>query len=501
MDTSPSVDGHRGRHLRVCGSGAAGLAAVLMIGCQAYEPRPLDVAGHYSAFLERTPQSPEVMAFAGSLKAHPDEVGTRETFGDFDPSDGLTCSEAEIIALVYNPELRLARMRAGLTRAAADHAGLWDDPVIGLDITRAIQSVPEPWKIFTTVGITIPVSGRLETEKQRAGAEHAAEIARVAQKEWSVRMSIRRAWNNWLSLEAQQAATREFLSRVDELLTVVNMMEQAGEMARTEARLFRIERANRSSEFAVLESRAREADLNLRQLMGMSPDAPLRFQPMGFVLSDLDDLSHIDPEAVERQSPTMLVAAAEHEAAERALELEVRRQYPDLQIGPGYGREDGQDQVLFGLSIPVPILNANRQAIAKARAQRDVARASAEATQEQTISAMRAAEVRLGAAVRRRLSLESEIVPLVDEQYADARAVARLGEVSTLVLLESLSRQQEAKVDLVEAARDEAMATIDLEELIGPPAPVLSVSTQSSDQSNSHPSPLSPTKTTSGFDR
>jgi hypothetical protein len=36
------------------------------------------------------------------------------------------------------------------------------------------------------------------------------------------------------------------------------------------------------------------------------------------------------------------------------------------------------------------------------------------------------------------------------------------------VLLESLARQHEAKVGLIEAARDEALAAIDLEELIGP---------------------------------
>lgn len=46
--------------------------------------------------------------------------------------------------------------------------------------------------------------------------------------------------------------------------------------------------------------------------------------------------------------------------------------------------------------------------------------------------------------------------------------MAKLGEVNTLVLLESLKRQQEAKLSLVEARREEALAEIDLDELIGP---------------------------------
>ena len=446
----------------------AAALAVIAGGCQSYERRPLDMTGHQKAFLARTPESPEVQKFAASLLAHSpsdDKVGR-----EFDPADGISCAEAELVAIVFNADLRLARLRAGVTRATAENAGLWEDPTIGVDVTRIVESTPEPWKVFTSVGITIPISGRLEIEKQRAGVEHAAELARVAQREWSVRMAVRRAWSEWSALDAQLAATREFLSRVDQILVVVDKIEQAGEMARTEARLFRIEKATKASDLATLESRAREADLRLRQLMGMSPDARLRFQAAGIGPTRASIRESADAAALERRSPAMLVAAAEYEAAEKTLELEVRKQYPDLHIGPGYGREDGQDQVLLGLSIPIPILNANRQRIAEARAQRELAQVGFEATLEQTFAALRAAEVRLVAASRRRQTLETEIVPLVDAQYTDARQVARLGEVNTLVLLESLTRQQEAKVGLVEAARDEALAAIDLDELIGPPS-------------------------------
>lgn len=466
------LGGTKRRDLRRAGcASVAGLLLLVAGGCQSYERRPLDVAGHHAAFLARTPESPEVRAFAQTL-ASSATTAQQDHVPVFNPTDGIACDEAEVIALVFNADLRLARLKAGVTRATAENAGLWEDPTIGVDLTRIIESTPEPWKVFTSVGITVPISGRLEIEKQLAGVEHAAELARVAQREWTVRMDVRRAWSEWSALAAQLAAMRDFLERVDQILVVVDKMEQAGEMARTESRLFRIERATKAAEFAVLESQARERELRLRQLMGMSPDAALQLQASGVGpgrwMTRLTDGEHADAPTIERRSPPMLVAIAEYEAAERALELEVREQYPDLHIGPGYGNEDGQNQVLLGLSVPIPILNANRRGIAEARAQREVARAAVEGTLEQTISALRAAEVRLAAATRRRHTLESEIVPLVDAQYADARQVARLGEVNTLVLLESLTRQQEAKVGLVEAARDEALAAVDLEELIGP---------------------------------
>lgn len=468
----------------------AGLLAGLAGGCQSYERRPLDIPGHHAAFLARTPENPEVQLFASTLAAPP--AGAEA----FSPADGLTCAEAEVIALVFNADLRLARLRAGVTKATAENAGLWEDPTISVDLTRIVESTPDPWKVFTSVGITVPISGRLGIEKRLAGVEHAAELVRVAQSEWSVRMSVRRVWSEWSALEAQLATTREFISRVDQIQSVVDKMEQAGEIPRTEARLFRIERATRMAELALLESQAREADLRLRRLMGLSPDAPLRLQGVGIGPARSGPLGvpadQAGRAALEQRSPAMLVAQAEYEAAERSLELEVRKQYPDLQLGPGYGNEDGQNQVLLGLAVPIPILNANRQGIAQARARRDVAQAGAETTLEQILSGVRAAEVRLSAATQRRRTLESEIVPLVDAQYADARQVAALGEVNTLVLLESLTRQQEAKVSLIEARRDEALASVDLEELIGPSSDASPPAPTSTNQSSVSPSTTPP---------
>jgi outer membrane protein TolC len=462
-------------------------------GCQSYERQPLDLAGHQAAFLARLPESAQVRSFAASLAA-PSPGGTT-----FDPVDGISCPEAEAMAMVFNADLRLARLRAGVTRATADHSGMWEDPTLGVDLVRILQGTPEPWKVFTSVGFTIPISGRLTIEKQRAGIEHAAELARVALQEWSVRMSVRRAWTEWSALDAELQATRDFLSRAQQIIDVVDKMEQAGEMPRTEARLFRIQSATSSADLSLLELRRTEIQLRLHQLMGMSPQAPLRLQTGGMGALTTDPGGRFSqaqdaPSLIER-SPALAVVVAEYEAAEKALELEIRRQYPDLNVGPGYGREDGQDQVLLGLSAPLPILNANKQGIAQARARREVARASAETTLEQLIAALHAARTRLAAFSRRRQVFESQIVPMVDAQYADARRIAMLGEVNSLVLLESLTRQQEAKVNLIQVRREEAVAAIELDELIGPADPGTDQAAAAQSDASDHESIGSPATT------
>jgi cobalt-zinc-cadmium efflux system outer membrane protein len=147
----------------------------------------------------------------------------------------------------------------------------------------------------------------------------------------------------------------------------------------------------------------------------------------------------------------MRLAKAEYAVAERTLDAEIRKQHPDLTVGAGPGTEEGDSRVLFGLGLPLPILNANRRAIAEARASRDVAKAAAEATYEELIGELSRARINYEAAQVRIEFLKNELVPLVDQQLNDAKRLARLGEFQTLISLEAYTKAFETKLDVLEA--------------------------------------------------
>ncbi len=438
-------------------------AAVLAAGCQTYRPRPIDAAAHAASFLARAPGSTELAAFAAAMRAPGDGKDP-----DFDLSDGVTLEEAEAVALLFNPDLREARESAGVTRASAEHAGLWEDPVLGVDLARIVQSVPHPLKASARLGLTLPVSGRLDVERRRAGLEHAVELARLAQHEWRVRMELRRAWARWTAAALQAQSTRAFLAQIERVLSAVDAAEQAGEMPRVEARLFRIESATRSAELGVLESRREEAALEILRLMGLSPVAEIRFVPVALD-GAAPDVS-ADGSAAWLGAPPVVIASAEFEVAERTFEREVLRQYPDLTIGPGWGLEDGRDELLLGLSVPLPFLNANRRLIAEARAGRDAARMRVEAAVERVVSDLHAARQRLSAARAQRRVLEEGVLPLVEAQYADLRRTVELGQARAYVLLDSLTRMHETRAKVIDAALVEALAAIRVVEVLGPGA-------------------------------
>jgi hypothetical protein len=75
--------------------------------------------------------------------------------------------------------------------------------------------------------------------------------------------------------------------------------------------------------------------------------------------------------------PEVLLALARLGESEAQLELEVRRQYPDLNIGPVYANEEGLNRLGLTAGITLPLWNRNRKAIAEAEGERTLTRLSA----------------------------------------------------------------------------------------------------------------------------
>ncbi|MCE2881429.1 MAG: TolC family protein [Planctomycetaceae bacterium] len=444
------------RVTRALSAASAVALAAVPAACRSYERSPLTLDVHALSLEVREASSPEVAEFARSLAAAP-------VAGPFDASDGLSCREAELVALVYNASLREARLEAGVLAAGLPHAGKWDDPALELELSKILDA--SPWEAMGGFSLTLPVSGRLAFERERLGAKHAASLARLAAAEWSVRMEVRRALAEVAAADARVVASRAFVARVDEVSRIVALMEEKGELARTEARLFAIERGLALAELAELEADAEHARMAVGRLLGLLKVPALDAAGFGSLASSAAPETN-DPS----RSPAVAVAVSDYEVAERALALEMRRQYPDLVLGPSYGEEDGDRQFRLGLSLPIPVFNANARAIAEAEAARELARARAESAVERFMHDAREFAAHVHHAAERRERFERDIVPLVDAQDADIRRIVALGgEVPALVVLESIKRQHDAKLELIASRREEAAARIALDELVGEP--------------------------------
>ncbi len=447
-------------------------ALVFLAGCQQYERQPLDLTAHRSTLNDRSLEVGRIHGFLDRLRGLGGEAP--DTFS-FD--DGLTPAEGEVVALFYNADLREARLAAGVALASFENAGLWDDPEFGFgfDGAEILSPSGSPFEFGLTLSLTIPISGRLEVEKARAGAAYEAELRRLVAAEWATRADVRRAWASWTVAEERLRLLREAIAQIERITTITDRLEAGGELSRVESRLFQVELADRRATVAQATLDVMRSRIDLLGLMGLPPDASIELIP---ALPATDPPLTDDPlRRLIKSNSELAVRRAEYQVVEEALRLEIRKQYPDITIGSGYGSEDDDDRLLLGFSVPIPIFNANRAGIAEARAEREVSRAAAETTFERLARELSVSEAELVAARTQRSQFESTIVPMLDAQADEVEQIADLGEVDTLILLETVQRQFDAKSRLLELQRVELDASLTIVELLGPevsgdPAPV-----------------------------
>jgi CRISPR system Cascade subunit CasA len=433
--------------------------AAALTGCQAYTPQPLDAAAHEQAWRARDPSHEGLRDFAAKLNDPDARTPT------FDPSDGLTLAEAQVVALYFNADLREARARADAAAAPERFAGLWDDLDLSADVNRVLESTSEPWVFGGSLSLTIPVSGRLGAEKALSEAERLAAQAAVARQESELIDDLRRTWIEWSAETLRAEIAGELTSQLQQLVENIGALEGEDELSEMETRLFQIEWLTRRNDARAHRGRAAGLELALKGKLGLKPDAPVTLNPELHFELEGDSAARL---AMMRQrNLTLAERRADYEQAERALALEIRRQYPDVTIGPSVEREDEQTRVGFSGSMPLIFFNRNRAAIARAVAERAAARAAFEASLEHVADELAQAEVEWQSRHDVREEYESSILPLIEEQADAANQAIESGDFDAFLQLDSIVRLQEGKLQLIDLLEEQSLSAIRIGAVIG----------------------------------
>lgn len=409
------------------------LALCAATGCATYQPAPLDLPAQ---------------------ETH---------WRDLEPAKGLsfTLAQAEAFALCSNPHLRTLRAEAGIAQVAGGLAGLWDDPNFSLGLSRRTAGGASPWLVEGGIGFSIPLSGRLEVQRKLARNDIDAAQAGILVAEADLLRELR------LAVTADQNARRKFTvlsahaERLAALAERAAKIAAVGEASRLEAGALAISAMEAAGEAAKAEAEIPVVQLRVLELMGLRPEASLVLQedkaPWGLPADKKERLA---------QHPRLLFIKAQYAAAESAYELEVRRQYPDLDIGPTAKWEDGQTNLGLGLGLPIPAWNRNRLAIARAQAKRESLKVQAEEIQQSLRHSLAQAELRTASASALAAQLRRRLSPMLAAQDQQVQALLESGELDPLRLGDVLNRRRDSSLSLLEADRAAAEAQIEIRSLV-----------------------------------
>lgn len=426
----------------------AGLCACALAlpACVSYQPAPVDLAKREAAWPQRERDLPAA------------------------PGAALTAAQVEACVLRFNPSLRQARAEAGVAAAFSKESGRWDDPSLSVSVLGNLKGGADPWMVDGGLGVTIPLSGRLDVQKKLAARELSEAQARVLAAENDAVKEARLALARLAAAQAAKAALDAHLPKLDDLRTRAERLAEIGETRPVEARAVALAAADLRAQRAGLEADIQNGRLLLLELMGLRPEAPVALP--AFTDGAPRAGAPVTPETLARH-PRLIAEQAAHAVAEEQLHLETRRQYPDLTLGPAVNEQGGQTSVGLGLGLPLPAWNRNQQAIAKAKAQRDAAAVKLETTHQglrhelaQALAAWRSA----GEVLR---VLDAEARPLLDLQDAQMRRLVQAGEVDPIRLLEVFEKRIELELRLVEAQktlREAGIRLRALEEPVSPPS-------------------------------
>jgi outer membrane protein TolC len=435
------------------------LGTWILAGCAArrYQSAPIVPAESASRLESRNLGDPGLQAFLEENVGHPVAPWPPKTW------DLGTLSLA---ALYFNPTLEAVRARVGEAQAAVVTAGARPNPSLSV-----APGIPSPYLFNLEFAIPIETAGK---RRHRIGSARSLENAArfdVADSVWKVRSGVRMALLNYLLASRTFESLRSEEQTRGDQVTLLEQRFSVGEIPRPEVDLARIELSKTHLAISTAEGKFAEAKAALAASIGI-PVAGL--QEIDFSWPGLDSppsAESLSPGRIRRDAILNRLdvrrSLAQYASAEANLQLEISKQYPDVQIGPGYTYEEKNNFFTFGFSTTLPVLNRNQGPIGEADARRKQAAASFLANQAQVIAESERALALYTAAVRELAEADQSLRKLQDAQLRMVRQAVRVGEEDRLNLngvqiesavlarsrLDSIERAQRALGDLEDAVQ------------------------------------------------
>ncbi len=374
----------------------------------------------------------------------------------------LTLEEALARAESNAPALVQAGAAVDAAQGRRQQAGLGPNPEARLEVENfsgsGLYRGLDLAETTLAIGQTIELGGKREARVRAGEAEvSAAQLsARIARADLTVEVKSRFA--TALAAEAQVTLARAALGRANDLSKSAQALVDAGREPPLRALRARTAAAEAQAELDRLIAADNAARSALAALLG-DVTAPQRV--VGSLAGQQRPQGVPDP----MQSLDVRLAEAQANAARAIVDRERTAGAMDLTAELGVRRfeDDGESAIVFGLSLPIPIFNANQGNIAAASA--DVRAANSRRVQSiaESVQRTRAAEDAYAAAESRVRTLEEIAGPTAQQALDLARTGFEAGRFSLLDVLDAEDAFASAQATLIEAQRDRAVAAAELE--------------------------------------
>lgn len=389
----------------------------------------------------------------------------------------LTLDVAIRLALENNPELRALEAGVAAARGEVITARTWDNPELTVGAGLFRESGPPA---------THNAHGDLELRQTFLFPGKRALLRAVAEKNVEARQLALAGFRTQLAIQVRRAFYELLAAR-----QVVVLKEQRGTLAKSFVEAARkkveggfapeFEQTKAEVEVAAAQRALREAQAQeavartvLNSLAGRAPDAPLAVAGTLNETAFVPDQAMLLGEALTR-NPSLKLQAAQVERTGLSLALTKKSRLPDFAVGPSIDYQQKPEQLFrLGVSLPLPLWDKKKGAIATATAEQQRALAELDALRRDVLREVSSAAQLLKAA-RDSLAIYMPEFRAKLKSALDAAAQSYAeGRTSLLIFLETQRTYYDTETGYFETLQKLYDAQAELESALGVPLNQLS---------------------------
>lgn len=375
----------------------------------------------------------------------------------------LSLGAAHQTAISNSPTLAAAQREVEAVQGALMQAGVYQNPSLDLEV-EDLRSGSRT----TTVTWSQPLDLSGKRSARVAAAERAVEAARVQReaREAQLTADVTAAFLSALLSQERVRLAQESLEIARSGSVAATKRVQSGKVSPLEETRSKVAEANVRLELVQAQGELGAQLQELRALLagGVTFDA---LDGNALSLPSLPPIDALQERVAE--SPTMRQARLETRRLAALADLEQAKRTPDLAVSLGVQRsqQDGRSMAIVGVSIPIPVFDANRGNIVEALRRRDKSEDDARALELRLRADLAIARQRLEVASQEVTTARSEILPAAQLAFNAAAQGFELGKFEYLDVLDAQRTLLQARSQYLRSLGDSHRAVADISRLLG----------------------------------
>lgn len=379
----------------------------------------------------------------------------------------LSLDRALELAGATSPTLDAAEADIQAAAAARTAAGLRPNPSVTVEAENVAGSGPyrgvESLETTTSLALPIELGGKRSARIGVADARSQRVAIQAAITQADLRLSVIQAYAEAAAAQQRVTTARDQARIAAEGLRAAQVRVQAGRASPIEAERANVARINADAEVERTQRLVEVARYSLSRIIGQPVAGNLDTGWFANVRAAYGPMQEIE------SAGTLAMAAAEADLAiaDAGVRLARAQRVPDLTVGAGarYMRDTGDTAALFSISIPLPLFNNGRAAVAQASSERLRAEAQQRVTAIEVDQAIARAQAEAANAATTAATASGPALQAAEEAARIARIGYREGKFGQLELLDAERTLAETRLAAIDALLNYHSAQAQLERL------------------------------------